>query len=91
MELTDCYVDTESGRKWFHEKLGDYLIEKMHIYRGKDDTVRVYHDGIYINDSAEILRAVQRCRSNSKETFRREVLKYIEIEAPLNEKLTTII
>lgn len=84
-KITDCYADTESGRKWFHEKLGSFLINKMHIYR-KDENTYIYRDGIYVRNENDVFRAVQYFCPNAKENFRKEVSKYVDLAAPVIEK-----
>ena len=84
-EITDCFADTDGGRKWFHEKLGSFLINKLHIYR-KDENTYIYKDGIYVRNENDVFRAVQYFCPNAKENFRKEVSKYVDLAAPEIEK-----
>ena len=81
--IKDCYQDTEYGRKWLHDKLGSYLINKMHIYTSNDHLFLYKEsEGIFVQNDYDILKAIQFHVANAKDTFRKEVVKYCLIAAP---------
>lgn len=82
-DIKKCYIDTENGRKWLHDKFGSFLINKLHIYTS-NESLYLYKDseGIFVRNDYDILKAIQFYVSNAKETFRKEVVKYCLISAP---------
>lgn len=83
-KITDCYAETENGIKWFHDKLGSFLINKLDIY-SKNENIYLYKKGIFIRNENDIFRAIQFYCKNAKDNFRKEVLRYIQISAPVLE------
>lgn len=83
-KITDCYAETDNGVKWFHDKLGSFLINKLNIY-SKSDNIYMYKNGIYVRNTSDIFRAIQLYCPTAKENFRKEVSKYIEVAAPVLE------
>lgn len=84
-KLDQCFSTDDKGKiTWFHEKFGSFLINKLNIY-SKNDNIYIYKNGIYVRNELDILRAIQFYCKNAKENFRKEVLKYINIAAPVVE------
>lgn len=83
-ELSECYAETENGKKWFHDKLGSFLINKLNIY-SKNENIYMYKNGIYVRNENDIMRCVQLFCPTAKESFRKEVSKYIQVSAPVLE------
>ena len=82
-DIKDCYQDTEFGRKWLHDRLGSFLINKMHIYTSNEHLFLYKEsEGIFVQNDYDILKAIQYYVANAKETFRKEVVKYCLISAP---------
>lgn len=84
LKIEDCYQETEKGVFWFHDKLGSFLINKLNIY-SKNENIYLYKNGIFVRNENDVFRAVQFYCKNAKENFRKEVLKYIQISAPVIE------
>ena len=81
-KIEDCYIETERGTQWFHDKLGSFLINKLNIY-SKNESIYMYKNGIYVRNENDIARAIQFYCRNAKDNFRKEVSKYIQVSAPV--------
>lgn len=81
--IKDCYKNTDNGIKWLHDKLGSFLINKLHIYTS-NESLYLYKDteGIFVRNDYDILKAIQFYVNNAKDSFRKEVVKYCLISAP---------
>lgn len=79
--IEQCYTETNKGIVWFHDKLGSFLINKLHIYTGNEQLF-VYKDGIFVRNDYDILKAIQFYVKDAKDYFRKEVVKYCLISAP---------
>lgn len=83
--LEECFAVSEGGKvTWLHDKFGSFLINKLHVY-SKDNCLYLYKKGIFVRDANDLLRAMQYYNPSAKEHFRKEVMKYCEIAAPILE------
>lgn len=84
LKIEDCYQETEKGIVWFHDKFGSFLINKLNIY-SKNENIYLYKNGIFVRNENDVFRAIQFYCKNAKDHFRKEVLSYIQISAPIIE------
>lgn len=81
--IDQCWTTTNKGATvWFHDKFGSFLINNLGIY-SKSESIYLYKDGIYKRNENDIFRAIQTHCRDAKESFRKEVSKYIQISAPV--------
>ena len=83
--IQDCFTTTNKGTVcWFHDKFGSFLINTLGIY-SKSENLYIYKNGVYRRNDNDILRAIQLYCKDAKESFRKEVSKYIQVSAPVLE------
>ena len=81
--IEQCFTTTNKGAiVWFHDKFGSFLINKLGIY-SKNENIYLYKNGIYRRNENDIFRAIQFYCKDAKESFRKEVSKYIQVSAPV--------
>lgn len=81
--IEDCISTNSKGTvTWLHDKFGSYLINKLGIY-SKNENIYLYKNGVYKRNENDILRAIQLYCKDAKESFRKEVSKYIQVSAPV--------
>ncbi|WP_426361016.1 DNA primase family protein [Mammaliicoccus sciuri] len=71
-------------KKFAHHKFSKYITKKYHIIT-LDNTLHIYHDGIYIHDELKIKQHIINEISTLKQTQIRETLEYIRLIAPVKD------
>lgn len=70
------------GKTFDHTKFADFLIQSEHIVK-INNILHVYRDGVYVFGSEAIERAMIKAYRCIKSQQRTEVMKYIQIQAPI--------
>ncbi len=71
-------------KKFAHHKFSKYITKKYHIIT-LDNTLHIYHDGIYIHDELKIKQHIINEIPTLKQTQIRETLEYIRLIAPVKD------
>lgn len=74
-------------KKFAHHKFSKYITKKYHIIT-LDNTLHIYHDGIYIHDELKIKQHIINEIPTLKQTQIRETLEYIRLIAPVKDHAT---
>ena len=78
-----CFME---GRKFLHDEFSKWLKEEEHIKR-INGQLCVYRDGVYMPGYKEIEKAIVKHIPDSRDTQRKEVIKYLEIICADNEPM----
>lgn len=71
-------------KKFAHHKFSKYITKKYHIIT-LDNTLHIYHNGIYIHDELKIKQHIINEIPTLKQTQIRETLEYIRLIAPVKD------
>ena len=74
-----------NSKKFEHNKMGEYLIEKMSICR-IDGVLHIYDNGIYRHDESALQKEMVLMIDNLPTTQRNEVCRYVAISPSIQER-----